>query len=189
MMKRLRAQHYRSFKIHVIDSRSASVGIGLLCLQVARWIEQGIAADQIAQQAKALSQRIRVLFAPRELTYLRRSKRIGAIKYLLGSLIGVTPVIEMSDGDMHVMKSARGLKQAATIIANQLDQQNSTRSNDIIGIAQSHGTADSGNNHSELLASYIATKAADNTMFFNGKIGPTIGTHVGPGAIGMAFIN
>ncbi|HYX43858.1 MAG TPA: DegV family protein, partial [Acidimicrobiales bacterium] len=89
--------------VRVVDSRSVTMGLGMIVLAAARAAEGGGSVDEVAAAAEALVPRTRVYGTLDTLENLTKGGRIGAAQALLGSLLSVKPVIEVRDGEVAVI--------------------------------------------------------------------------------------
>src|SRR5690606_15393842 len=84
--------------VHVVDTRSASLGIGLLAIEAARMARAGAAAADIVQRLEELVARQRVLFVVDTLEFLQRNGRIGRAQAFVGGLLNIKPLLTIDDG-------------------------------------------------------------------------------------------
>ena len=166
-------------EVHVVDSKSVTIGESLLVLYALRLADEGLGAAEIAEKIAAS-----VLDT---LEYLRRGGRIPKSVGMIGEVLSIKPVVGVEDGEVVMLGKARGSKNGR----NQLHQQVEQRGIDfsmpiLLGYT---GLSD------KLLRKYLE----DNRVIWEDKVtedrlpiasvGATIGTHVGPGAIALAFFS
>ncbi len=175
---------FDNFAIHVIDSQSVSIGNGLLVLMAAKWVKDGIEAKEIVRRLNEISSRLNVLVAPKDLTFLRRSKRVGALKFLLGRLLGITPVLNFQNGSMDLYDSVRGVDRAIHAMVKETKKAMDIFSCPIIGIARSGSLKNA--SFKELEGELNVSKDPDG--HFASQIGATITSHTGPEALAVAFV-
>lgn len=167
--------------IHVIDSRTLSMGQGLIVIAAARAAAAGKSAGEIVQLVEGLIPKTKVLFTVETLEYLRRGGRIGGATALLGSALKIKPVLHIEHGRVEPLEKPRTRKRA---IERLLDL-----------MAERVGTAD--NVHAAVLhcdaedeARRLAERVAERFQcveLLTAEAGPTIGAHGGPGTVGLTF--
>ncbi|MDA8442918.1 MAG: DegV family protein, partial [Peptococcaceae bacterium] len=84
-------------RVHVIDSKTISLGMGLLVVEIAQRIQAGASASEILAQLTGIRQNVETLFTVNTLLYLQRGGRIGKVSGTLGSLLNVKPVIRVGE--------------------------------------------------------------------------------------------
>jgi DegV family protein with EDD domain len=98
--------------LHVVDSRSASLGLGMLALFAARMARRGIEPDAIVDRLETMRDRLHVLFAVDTLEYLARGGRIGKARAIMGNLLGIKPILGVVDGEIVPVDRVRGGRAA-----------------------------------------------------------------------------
>ena len=174
-------------EVHVVDSKSVTIGESLLVLYALRLADEGLGAVEIAERVAASVDRVCLLALLDTLEYLRRGGRIPKSVGMIGEVLSIKPVVGVEDGEVVMLGKARGSKNGR----NQLHQQVEKRGIDfsmpiLLGYT---GLSD------KLLRKYLE----DNRVIWEDKVtedrlpiasvGATIGTHVGPGAIALAFFS
>lgn len=178
---RLAAQEVDAPRISVIDTNNATLGLGLLVLQAAEDARTGLALEAIADRAQAAAKNVELFAAIPNLTYLARGGRIGQLQSVLGNVLKIVPIITLRDGEVAEYSKVRTFPRAV----DQLVEIVTTR---ILG----RGTARVAVLHSVApeLADSVARKieqAVAPAQLIKSCVGPTVGTHTGPGAVGVAF--
>lgn len=98
--------------LRVVDSHSASLGMGMLALFAARMARRGIEPDAIVDHLEAMRDRVHVLFAVDTLEYLARGGRIGKARAVMGNLLGIKPILGVVDGEIVAVDRVRGGRAA-----------------------------------------------------------------------------
>lgn len=166
--------------VHVVDSRSASLGSGLIAIEAARMARDGASVDEILERARAIVAQQQVLFMVDTLEYLQRNGRIGKAQAFLGGLLNLKPILTLEDGIVAPLERARGRAKA---VARLLDRLAATAGAAPLRVAVLHGDAPA---EAAALAGQIRARVQVAELFI-GLLGPTIGTHVGPGTLGMVY--
>ena len=163
--------------VEIIDSKSASMGIGNLAVYAARRARDGSSIDDIVHGVEERRDRQHVFATLDTLEYLRKGGRIGGAQALLGSMLSIKPVISVDDGAVEPAGRVRTRSKALRMIADKLPDGN------VETVSVLHAMAP---DLDELLA-LIEPKVPDAEIAL-GTIGPVIGVHTGPRVIGIAFI-
>lgn len=173
-------------EVHVVDSRSVTVGEYVLVRYALRLVEQGLTAAQIAAELERAQERICVVGLLDTLEYLKRGGRISAAAGTVGELLSIKPVIAIEDGEVALLGRARGSKNGRNLLHQQVLAAGGIDFSMPIMLGYS-GLSD------KLLRKYIddsrsvweAHVGRDELPVL--LVGATIGTHVGPGAVAVAF--
>ena len=171
-------------KVFVVDSLNACIGERLLCQYAMRLVEQGLSADQIATELNEKKTKINLMAMLNTLKYLKKGGRISAMTAFAGEMFSIKPVVGIVDGEVKMIGKAMGSKKGNNLL-NSLVEKNGG-----IDFSMPYGVVWSGIDDS-VLKKYVNDSSnlwenhADNVPAY--MIGSTIGTHIGPGAIGVAF--
>lgn len=171
-------------KVRVIDSLNAAIGERLLVQYALRLIEAGKTLDEIERELNAAKTKIRLMAMIDTLEYLKKGGRISAMTAFAGGLLSLKPVIAVVDGEVKVIGKALGSKKGNNLLNTLVQKSGGINFDMPYGVVWS-GLSDS------LLEKYVKDSAhlweahTDNVPAY--PLGGTIGTHVGPGAIGVAF--
>lgn len=169
-----------SVPVDVIDSRSVSMGLGFVVLAAARARADGATMAEAAAKARALTPRIQVRMFVESLRYLQLGGRIGAAQRWVGSALDHKPILSVQDGRTGVVGQARGRKAALKALIDQVAIQAGTRP---LHIAVVHALA-------PLDALWLYDQVVDEFNCVEHhyvELSPVLGTHVGPGCVGVAF--
>ena len=160
----------------VIDSRTVSMGLGALCLTAARRAADGGKLEEIVEDVISRRDRTRLFGALDTLEFLKRGGRIGNARALLGSMLSIKPIVEVRDGVVEESGKVRTRSKALAALAERVKAQ------PIDTCAVLHGQA---TDVDELLD--LLDPAFPRDEIVTGLVGPVIGTHAGPGVIGVSF--
>lgn len=166
--------------IEIVDSRSNCMQLGFAVLAAAKAAQNGASISEVVAQANYIIKRSRFLFTPDNLTYLKKGGRIGGAAALLGSLLQIKPILTVVDGKTSVYSKVRtkskAIKEIIDVCFNDIDKKG-------LGDIAIHHI----NNEAEgkLLADMIVKKYNVQVPLYS--IGPVIGVHVGPGAVGIVY--
>ncbi len=168
-------------RIHVIDSKTISLGMGLLVIDAAKNIREGLNSTQIVDRIARVRQNIETLFTINTLEYLQKGGRIGKVQGIAGNLLKIRPVVRVGDdGIYQTYSKVRNQKQALDSIVQAFRDLAKGRKQ--IRLAVAHGAAQQ--------AGLYLKEALENTFQLKTNIftqvGPVIGVHTGPGTVGAA---
>nr|MDD6336414.1 DegV family protein [bacterium] len=167
--------------VYPIDTRAVTFGLGLLVNQAVRMRDQGKTASEIAQGIEQMKGRLRLLAVVGTLEYLKKGGRLSSASAAVGSILGITPVIVLKDGGIHAVAKPRGRKNGFRCMAEMMEQAPPDRS---LGIAFGHSNAPDA---LEACKAYFIPKV-EGAPITCSDIGCIVGTHAGPGAVGLAYI-
>jgi DegV family protein with EDD domain len=165
--------------IEVIDTLGVSAGQGLLVLHAAERAGQGADAKTIAGEIERLAPRVRLFGTIDTLEYLRRGGRIGGAQALLGTMLKFKPVIGLEDGIVEPIGRVRTRGKALEHIVD-IVKQDAAKIDRLVVVSANAPDTD---RFLELLDAVIHVEPSDVWAF-----GPIVGTHAGPGVIGVAYI-
>jgi len=164
--------------IRIVDSKSNSVGLGMQVVFASRMIDRGLAMDEIIQRLEDIRERQQFLFLVDTLEFLRKGGRIGQAQAFLGTLLGIKPILGMVDGQVVAVDKVRGGRRAQPRLIELLcERVDTTRP---VFIAMAHASAPEWG--SRLKDQLMDTFEVEEML--EGEIGPAVGAHAGPGAVG-----
>ncbi len=173
-----------SARVYVIDSLNAALGESLIVEYADRLVRQGLSPEEIVEKVEEKKGKIHLLALLDTLEYLKKGGRISSAVAFAGALLSIKPVIAVEDGEVKLVGKARGSKNGNNLLAEMI------RNCGGIDYSMPYTLAYSGNSDA-LLKKYLEDSkhlwAEDADKMPVMRIGATIGTHVGPGAIGVAF--
>jgi DegV family protein with EDD domain len=167
-----------SLPVRVVDSLSVTFGQGLVTIEAAQRARDGGDLDEVAQCAESAVGRLSLFGAIDTLENLRKGGRIGGAQALLGSLLSIKPVIGVTDGVVEEESKQRTRGRALRYLASKV------RDAGPIGRLAVFG-ADAPD--MDVFLALLDGVQSSEKMFV-GDVGPVIGTHAGPGAIGVAWL-
>lgn len=176
----LEQQFKRTLPISIVDTPWLSMALGLLVIAAAQAAQAGQSRDQVVATIQALIPRLNLIFVLDTLEYLRRGGRIGGAKALVGTLLQVKPMLEIRDGQVEPLEQPRSRARALARLLEVLEERAGRRP---LHVAVLHADARS---EAEKIAEQVRAKYECKEFYFT-EIGPVIGVHTGPGAVGLAF--
>ena len=167
-----------TIEVRPVDSRSMTLGLGLIALDLAELAATGADLDTLEARAAFLIPRTQVFGLVDTLEHLEKGGRIGGARALLGSLLSIKPVVTLVDGVVgeESKQRTRG-RSLQYLAAKALESPTVSR----IAIADGAAT-----DIDEFLA-LLADQKSEHPLFVS-QLGPVVGTHTGPGTIGLCMI-
>jgi DegV family protein with EDD domain len=163
--------------VAVVDSLSVSAGLGNLCLVAARRAAEGADASTVVREVEELRGTFGFYGAVETLEYLRRGGRIGAARALLGTALSIRPLLSFEHGVVEVAGKVRTRQRALAWIAERLEADLPVES-----VTAFHADAPDVGAFVELLAAKVPAQKVELTL-----MGPVMGTHLGPGTVGVTY--
>ena len=171
-------------KIFVVDTLTVAIGGGILAEYALQLANSGMEAEELARELLAQRQKVRVLALVDTLEYLKKGGRISSTVAFAGGLLNIKPVISVTDGEVKMMGKARGSKQGNNLLVQEIQKSGGVDFTKPLMLGYT-GLSDA------LLQKYIADSAA----LWEGQVetlpvsivSSVVGTHVGPGAVAVAF--
>lgn len=180
LAKNMVLKEYPSAKIEIIDSRSNCMQLGFSVIEAAKEAQKGSSIEEVVKAAKDNINRSRFLFIPDTLDYLVKGGRIGEATALLGKILKIIPILTVANGKTAIFDKVRTKKKA---VMQMMDT--------FLGDVKRFQFGNIVVHHID--CEEEAKEIANTIKSFIGKdinvcpIGPVIGAHVGPGAVGLAY--
>lgn len=173
-------EEYPNAEIEILDSKTNSMQLGFAALEGAKKANEGATLKEVVEVMDHVINNSRFLFTPETFEYLKKGGRIGGAAALLGHLLNIKPVLTVENGQTTVFGKARTRKKAIDLILNKLYEDASDR--ELGGVIVHHiNCEDKGQEIAEEIGLKLGIKVKLQS------IGPVIGTHVGPGSVGVAY--
>ena len=163
--------------VRVVDSRTATIGLGTIVVACAKAARDGATVDDIEQLAGVLAARTRVFGTLDTLENLKKGGRIGNAKALLATALSIKPMIEIADGQVEEAGKQRTRSKALRHLISKLQSYGG----EIDNLAIMHADC------SDVDIFVDMVKAEYDGEIIVGDIGPVVGAHAGRGTIGFAF--
>jgi DegV family protein with EDD domain len=162
--------------IEVVDTRSVEMGAGLILLEALRVVDEGGGFEKVKRATEAAIRCCKIVVAVGTLEYLEKSGRIGRAGRLLGTAFDIRPVLHLEDGEVVPHKRTRGRKRQMAALLEEVRPV----ARDGRPLAYGHADAP------EALAELIGSLNVEG--HFVAEIGGVVGSHIGPGAYGVAYL-
>lgn len=177
---RLGAEAAEDIDVTLFDSRQISMGLGFLALSAARAAQSGAPMDGIVAALEETVPRVHVFAALDTLEYLRRSGRVSWPEFGLGTLLRIKPLVHVHEGQVHSLEKVRTQSRALNHLLQHVANLGPLTELALLHTANPQGA--------ERLRSQAAGLIPANYDPVAVEVTPTIGAHVGPGALGFACV-
>jgi len=164
--------------VRALDTRSMTMGLGLICLDIADRAATGAGLEALEARVAELVPRTRVFGLVDTLEHLEKGGRIGGARALLGSLLSIKPVVTLVDGEVAEESKQRTRARSLRYLADK-----ALESPPLSRIAVADGAA----TDIDAFLALIEGVRSEHPIIV-GQLGPVVGTHTGPGTIGLCMI-
>jgi DegV family protein with EDD domain len=173
-------EQFDKVPVHIIDSESTSLGLGMMAIAAARAAEQGQNAQAILELVENLKQKINVIFTVKTLEYLHKGGRIGGATAFLGTAMDIKPILYIKDGRIEPLERQRTRKRSISRLVELMEKN--------VGEKPVHVAILHGNVPEESRQLEQSIRSQFNCVeLITSDMGPVIGVHAGPGTLGLVF--
>lgn len=170
--------------IYIVDSTSCAMGSGILVELAFKLLDSGMSAEEIAKTLEEEKKKIIIVALVDTLEYLKKGGRVSKTVAFAGTVLNIKPVLSVTDGEISMLGKARGSKMGNNLLVQEIEKAGGVDFTKPVLLGYS-GISDA------LLLKYIE----DSRHIWEGNldevryttVGSVIGTHVGPGAVVVAF--
>jgi DegV family protein with EDD domain len=167
--------------IRVVDSLTTSMGQGYIALAAARAAADGASVDEVAAVARAMRDRVHVLFAVDTLEYLHRGGRISGAKRLLGTALNIKPLLVLQDGIIMPLAQVRTKRRVVVRMLDEMAARLRGRPPAAATVIDVDSAAEA-----DALAAQVRERFGLHRVLRT-TVSPVIGVHAGPGTVGVGF--
>lgn len=167
--------------IAIVETGTVTFGLGLLVETACRLRDQGLSLAELEEKVAELAGRVRLLAVVDTLKYLKMGGRISGATAVVGGILGITPIITIQDGLVISVGKSRGRKPGFQFIQKWLQEKEAPDTS----LPVSFGNSNSPKAMEECMAFFAPQLAGADLL--PSSIGSVVGTHVGPGAAGLAY--
>jgi DegV family protein with EDD domain len=169
--------------ITVIDSRSASLGEGLLAYYANEMLKAGASKDDIVSWLETNKLKLNHWFTVDDLGHLKRGGRVSGAAAFMGTLLDIKPILHVDDeGRLIPMSKVKGRKKSIKVLFEMLKENIVSPEEQVIAISHGDCIEDAQYLRDMILKEYKVKDVIVN------DIGPVIGSHTGPGVIALFFM-
>ena len=167
-------------RIRLVDTESASVGIGMLALAIQELLARGTTDEEIEALAARYRERAAILFTVDTLEFLAKGGRIGRARAMMGSLLNVKPILAVEAGEVVPVGRVRGRAKAFEEFRKRFEE--ATTDGPGLGVAIAHAEAEEA---VEQLREIVLGNRPQAEVKLVSSLGAVVGTHAGPGTVGF----
>jgi DegV family protein with EDD domain len=169
-------------RIEMVDSLQASFALSMIVIICAEKANQGASLEEIADMAREIGPQIETYFSVDSLEYLHRGGRIGKAQAFLGTLMKIKPLLKVVNGEVQPIEKIRTRDRLLNRFVELVEQAAREHPQLVLTVAES--------DNSEVMTELLGRieRIPGVSLVFRGKIGGVITSHVGPGALGIAFV-
>jgi DegV family protein with EDD domain len=174
---------YPEMQVAVLDSKCASLGMGLAVYLTAEYASQGHSYEEVLEAARFYCDHTEHLFTVDNLIYLARGGRCSRAAAFMGGLLDIKPLLDVEDGKLIPIEKLRGSKRLFKRMVELMGERGVDLANQVIAIG--HGDDE---DHAIELRDMIKDAYGFKDCIMR-DIGGAIGAHAGPGTIALFFLN
>ncbi len=176
-------EEYPDFDLDIIDTKCASLGMGLVVHKAAQMAKDGKTKEEIISMVNFYINHMEHIFTVDNLEYLFRGGRVSKTAAFIGGLLNIKPVLNVQDGKLIPLEKVRGRKKVLKRMIRLMSERGKNLNNQLIGI--SHGDDEEG----ALQLKKVMEEEFGCEKFLINMIGGVIGSHSGPGTLAIFFLN
>jgi DegV family protein with EDD domain len=173
------AQSVDPERIAVVDSGSVSICVAWLVEMAAQAAQQGLELPAIVASVEEARSRLRIIALLETLEFLRRGGRIGRAAALAGTLLSVKPILSVKDGEVAPLERVRTMHGALRRLVELVIGLGPVER---LGVIDGDAEANASEVARQLRAHY------PDLVIDRGELGPVVGTHGGPGVVGVGVL-
>ncbi|HHS97046.1 MAG TPA: DegV family protein [Chloroflexi bacterium] len=167
--------------ITVVDSRSTSMGLGFQAMAAAEVVQAGGTVEEALQAAESVRYRLHVLFVVDTLEFLHRGGRIGGAKRFLGTALKIKPILELENGRIESLEQVRTKKKAVARLVQIAQERKGDGAVPRAAVVHANAAEEC-----RRLQERVEEALGPEEVYMT-EVSPVIGTHTGPGTLGVAF--
>jgi DegV family protein with EDD domain len=174
-------EFFSDLPIHVIDSCFSAMGQGLIAIAAARAAAEGKTVKEVVAAAEKMRENTNLLFVVDTLEYLHKGGRIGGAKRLLGTALNIKPILHFDQGLIEPLSQTRTKKKAVREMLDIARERLGGKKMAEAAIVHVDCFEEG-----ESLVDLVRDQFNPANIFIS-DVSPVVGTHVGPGGLGLAF--
>lgn len=176
----LEHQLKKAVPLTIVDTPWISMALGMLCIVAAQAAAAGKSRDDVIAAVNAIIPKLNLIFVLDTLEYLKRGGRIGGASAMLGTLLNFKPMLEIKGGVVTPLEKPRSRAKALRRLIEIMEQRTAGKPVHV-GILHAQAPQDAAALEQEIRQKFECKKV------YLSQIGPALGVHVGPNALGLAF--
>ena len=168
--------------IELVDSQFTSLPLAYMALSAARAAKNGASLAQCRQVVESIRDHTEVFFAVETLEFLHRGGRIGGASRFLGTALNLKPILQIQEGKVEALERVRTSKKAQDRLIELLESNtNGQKPLNMIGVVSAKAAESALNLLNKIKSQF------DPDEVLIADLSPVLGTHVGPGTVGVAY--
>lgn len=168
-------------RIEIVDSYTVAMALGFVVLAAARAAAKGATLEACRALAEEVKGHVGLVLTVQTLEFLHRGGRIGGAARLVGTVLNIKPILEVRGGRVEPLENARTRKKALQRMADIVVER--VQGHEVVRVAALHANAEA---DARWLLEHIDKQVALQEALIS-TVSPVIGTHVGPGTVGLAY--
>lgn len=176
-------EEYPNLDLTIIDTKCASLGVGLCVREAARLANNDASKDEIVRDIQFRSSHMEHLFTVEDLDYLAKGGRLSKASAFLGGLLNIKPLLNVEDGKLVPIEKIRGKKKLLNRIIEVMKERGTNFESQVIGISHADDLATANEMKEKFLQEFNPQEVVITS------VGAAIGSHTGPGTIAIFFMN
>jgi len=169
------------FPIEIVDSRSTVMGLGFMVLAAAKAVANGADYKEAAEAARALKEKMRIIFVVDTLEFLHRGGRIGGAQRFVGSMLSIKPLLHIDDGRVEPLASVRTKKKAMNHMLDLVAEEMKGKTNVHTAVMNAVAPEEAAQ------VAETVKQRVNPVELLTTELSPVIGTHAGPGTVGVIY--
>ena len=178
---RMAAEELSGLDIHVVDTLTCAMGLGLIVMAAGRAAKEGRSVDEIVALAEQMRESVYTLFAVDTLEYLFKGGRISGGKHLMGTALNIKPILHFQEGQIKPLNQARSKKKALEKLLDIVEER--LGGNQMVEAMVMD--VDAGAEADQVVE--LLRDRFNPIQLGRAGVSPVVGTHVGPGTVGISF--
>lgn len=176
-------EEFQDADITVIDTKSASIGEGIICYNAIEMLKDGASKEKIVKWVEDTKLKVQHWFIVEDLMHLKRGGRLSATKANIGTLLKIKPIIYIDkEGCLQNLENARGRKKGIKMLMDKFEENIVNVEDAVIGISHGDCIEDAINLKEKILEKYKIKKVLIN------YVGPVVASHTGAGMLSICFV-
>lgn len=172
-------------RIELVDSNTISMAMGFPIMAALHAAEQGASLEECRALVERGCQNTGILFAVNTLEFLRRGGRIGGAAAFLGTALNLKPLLEVRGGRIEAVERVRTMSKAIDRLLDLFEERIGNRAPLHIGCVHAQAEAEACLLLDRVIQRFGSNRVSESML---APVSPVIGTHTGPGCIGLAFL-
>ena len=177
-------EKYPERTVKYVSTKSISLGAGLISYKAAQLHNAGATDDEVIEFVEQFRDKMKTYFVVDSLQHLKRGGRVSSTQAVIGGMLNIKPILYVTkEGKLETLGKAAGMKKAVADFVNKVQEECDFEYDCPIGILHADSLQEA-----ELLKEKVQEVVGKDHEIWVQNVGPTVGTHCGPGTLGIAFV-